>query len=95
MTRRIFFIIFAGLAIIGLGRDLFMSFRIGDLTFLSLGEFWFRLDPSSLNGLQVLLQRYIASWLWDPVIVFILQKPTWVVPLIMSALLWIVGRVRS
>ncbi len=92
MFRRLSILLFAALTFLGLGRDLVASISTGEVQLLSLGQFWFRLDPSTLNGLQAIVQRYIASWAWDPAIVFVLQKPTWTLPLIMSVLLLVVRR---
>jgi ABC-type Fe3+ transport system permease subunit len=42
-----------------------------------LGQLWFDLDPGSLNLVQAVTERYIAQWLWDPVIFTLLQWPAW------------------
>ena len=46
---------------------------------LSLGEFWYKIDSHSLSVSQAGVQRYIAPWLWEPVITTILFLPAWVV----------------
>ena len=43
----------------------------------ALGNLWFTLHPTSLNGLQAGIQRYISPYLWDPVISAVLQMPIW------------------
>ena len=50
----------------------------GDFAFTALGNLWFELHPASLNGAQAGIQRYLSSFLWDPVISTILQMPVWV-----------------
>lgn len=46
---------------------------------IALGELWFKVDAGSLNALQAGIQRYIAPWLWDSVMLPILQLPAWTV----------------
>lgn len=42
---------------------------------ISLGELWFKLSPGTLNLMQAVTQRYIAPAVWDPGIVWVLEKP--------------------
>jgi hypothetical protein len=60
----------------------------------SVGDWWFTLHSSSLNGLQAGIQRYLAPWLWDPIFVSFLQVPAWIVPAVLGALFWVLGRRR-
>ncbi len=41
----------------------------------SFGEWWYGLSPSSLNGTQAFIQRYLWPPLWDPLIVSFLRLP--------------------
>ena len=41
------------------------------------GEVFFRLAPEWLNLAQAVIQRYVAPWLWDPVILTALLWPAW------------------
>ena len=41
-----------------------------------LGELWFRLDSSSLNLTQAVVQRYLHPALWDDVLLPLLFQPT-------------------
>lgn len=41
----------------------------------ALGKLWFELHPSSLNGAQAGIQRFVSPLLWDPVISTLLQMP--------------------
>jgi len=69
---RLFFI--AGLA--AFGYDLWRWLVDGEAFRLEpLGELWFMIDPSSLNGAQAAIQRYVWPWLWDPAIVTVLLWP--------------------
>lgn len=40
----------------------------GEFAPLVLGQLWFSIDRASLNLVQAVIQRYVAAWLWDPVI---------------------------
>jgi len=42
-----------------------------------LGQLWYNIHPASLNAAQAGIQRYIAPWLWEPVITTILLLPVW------------------
>jgi len=39
------------------------------------GELWYSLSPSTLQLAQPAIQRHVATWLWEPVIVTILVWP--------------------
>lgn len=58
-----------------LASDVVRSIHRGAVTFYALGEAWYQLHPQSLNLLQAGVQRYVAPWLWDPVIVSVLRLP--------------------
>jgi len=65
----------------------------GDWRMIALGELWFQIDSSGLNGAQAAIQRHLLAWLWDPVMVTILLAPGWVVFGIPGvALLWFCRR---
>ncbi len=64
------------------------------LVMTALGRHWFDLHPTSINALQAGIERYIAIWLWDPVVIAILQSPTWVVSFVLAVLLYWLGRKR-
>ncbi len=44
---------------------------------MALGELWYGIDAASLNGAQAGIQRYVAPWLWEPVITTIRLWPVW------------------
>jgi hypothetical protein len=46
---------------------------------LALGQMWFNIDPSSLNLVQAVIERYVWPSLWDPVILTVLRWPAWAV----------------
>jgi hypothetical protein len=53
--------------------DIIGWYHTGFFKLSAAGELWFRLDRGSLNLVQAVIQRYVAAWLWDPVIQTVLQ----------------------
>lgn len=47
-----------------------------------LGQVWFDIDAGSLNLVQAVVERYISTTLWDPVILTILYWPAFLVFLV-------------
>ncbi|MGI9408257.1 MAG: hypothetical protein ACR2O4_17910 [Hyphomicrobiaceae bacterium] len=66
----------------------------GDVVITALGKHWFQLHPTSLNGLQAGVERYVAIWLWDPVLIAVLQSPTWIVSFVLALFFYWIGRKR-
>lgn len=66
-------------AILVLLRDLFAWYMTGSFDPIALGRLWFDLSPNTLELAQPAIQRHIAAWLWEPVIVTILRLPALVV----------------
>jgi len=62
---------------------------------IALGQLWYKLNRSSLNLVQAVVQRYIHPFLWDPIIVSILLCWAFAVLMVFGALLLIVFRRRS
>lgn len=59
-----------------------------------LGQHWYNLHPPSLNASQAGVERYVHPVLWDPVIISILQTPSWIILAILGVLLYWIGRRR-
>ena len=59
--------------------EMIEAFNAGGWRIIALGETWFKLHTPSLNTTQAVIQRYIAPWLWEPVITTILLWPGWIV----------------
>ncbi len=68
------------------------SIANGALTTTPLGATMFAIDPSMLNTAQAAVQRYIAPWVWDPVIVWLLEAPTFLTMGLIGAALVLAGR---
>ncbi len=62
--------------------------------FTPLGESWFSVAPESLNIAQAVVQRYTLPALWDPVIIFILTLPGWLVFAVLSLVFYAIGHKR-
>ena len=60
-----------------------------------LSEFWNVIDPSSLQQLEPYIKQHATTWLWDPVMVTILDAPSFAVFGIAGALLILLGRRRK
>jgi hypothetical protein len=56
-----------------------------------LGAALFRLDPGLLNTAQAGIQRHVSPWLWDAVVLPVLEQPVWLVPAILAGLLLLLG----
>lgn len=65
------------------------------LDFTALGEHWFKLHPTSLNLAQAAIERHVSPFLWDPIIITILEAPAWVVFAILGFIFYMLGRRRK
>lgn len=63
-----------------------------EIYFTPLGQTWSAVHSNSLQLLQPAIERHVAVWLWDPVMLSILTAPTWLVLGILGALLILIGR---
>ena len=52
-----------------------------------LGQTLFRYDPALLNTAQAGIQRYASPALWDSGVLPLLERPAWVLPAALGALL--------
>ena len=62
---------------------------------LALGQLWFDLNPSSLNLVQAVVQRYIHPFLWDPIIVAILLCWAFAVLMVLGLLILALSHKRT
>ena len=93
---RIFGTWFLLVAVIALVYDGTRTLASSDgLVVTALGEHWFRLHPSSLGLAQAAIERHVHPFLWDPVILTILQMPAWVVLGVIGLGLYLLGRKRK
>ncbi len=84
------------LAMVVLTIDGTKSLASGDAQWVTtpLGEHWFKLDAPSLNLSQAIIERYVHPFLWEPVIVSLLQVPTWMFFGLLGLVLHRIGRKR-
>ena len=52
-----------------------------------LGEVLFRYDPALLNTAQAGIQRHVSPAIWDNAVLPLMERPSWVVPVVLGALL--------
>ena len=67
----------------------------GKFSFTSLGFVWAQVNQSSLLLLQPAIERHVAVWLWDPVILSVLTAPACLVFAILGAILMLLGRKKK
>ena len=68
----------------------------GNAMFITkLGEDWNNIHSTSLQLLQPAIERHIAIWLWDPVVLTILTAPTWLVLGIVGSIFILIGRKKK
>jgi hypothetical protein len=60
-----------------------------------LGAAIFALDAPFLNTLQAGVQRHLSPELWNTVFLPILEAPSWLLPLILSAAFFVLARRRA
>ena len=79
MAGRIVFWLLAVLAVGLAGWDGYRSIQAGKPLSTPLGQFWYAIDPGSLNLLQAVVERYLHPYLWDPIVFTVLLWPGWAV----------------
>jgi len=91
---------FVGLWILAAGFVFFVydgtrSIAANALHMTKLGEIWNAVHSTSLQLLQPAIERHVAVWLWDPVILSVLTAPIWLVFGVLGALLILLGRKKK
>jgi hypothetical protein len=82
-------------AFIALIYDGTKSIASNSLYITKLGDTWNALHSTSLQLLQPAIERHLALWLWDPVVLNILTAPTWLVLGILGSILILLGRKKK
>ncbi len=62
-------------ALLALGGDGLRWLETGMTTFISLGDFWARLDPPTYGLMQTIGRDYLPPALWDPGLATLLRWP--------------------
>jgi hypothetical protein len=60
-----------------------------------LGFIWSNIHQNSLLLLQPAIERHVAEWLWNPVMLSVLTAPTWLVLGIFGIVLMLLGRKKK
>ncbi|MBI3435323.1 MAG: hypothetical protein HY056_09645 [Proteobacteria bacterium] len=60
-----------------------------------VGDFWSNVHQNSLLLLQPAIERHVAVWLWDPVMLTFLEQPVWLVFGIIGIVLLVLGRKKK
>ena len=94
LFRFVGFLILAG-GFIALIYDGTKSIAGSTLVFTPLGQIWNNVHSSSLQLLQPAIERHVAQWLWDPVVLTVLTAPAWLVFGILGAILMLIGRKKK
>jgi hypothetical protein len=85
-------------ALVALVIDGTKTIAASQLTVTPLGLAWYTISAPTLLASQTFVQQeveaYVGHWLWDPLIVWILQLPSWLVLGLLGTWLVYVGRKR-
>lgn len=92
--RRIIGYLFLAAALAVFAWEAMGYFEFDEWRMIVFGELAFRLFPEWLNLAQALIQRYVADWLWDPLIQTFLLWPAWPVLLAIGLVFYGWGRKR-
>jgi hypothetical protein len=67
----------------------------GVLNSMQVGTLWASINQNSLLLLQPAVERHVAGWLWNPVIMTVLEQPVWLVFGIIGVVLILLGRKKK
>src|ERR1041385_2184628 len=90
----------AGTFILALGftvlnYDVSKTLELHSLHITKIGDAWHAIASTSLQLLQPAIERHVAVWLWDPVMLTILTAPTWLVLGILGSFFILIGRKKK
>ena len=66
----------------------------GRIVIMPMVEAWLVIHPASLEWLKTMIERDLSPRLWDPVFLYVLYAPLWVVLGAVGAVLVVLGRRR-
>lgn len=87
-------LLFLVIALVTAVMDITKSIAASKLVFTPLFEAWTRIGEASLKAAQASVEAYIHPLLWDPVLVWILQWPSWLIFAILAFVFLALGRRR-
>jgi hypothetical protein len=85
-------LLFLAAAFVFLVYDGTKSIAANALVYTKVSEMWTLLHAASLQQLQPLVEKNAPPWLWDPVVVTVLNAPTLAAFGIIGAFLVLLGR---
>jgi hypothetical protein len=62
---------------------------------MKVSDAWAIVDQSSLVKLQPAIEQHAPHWLWDPVMLAVLNAPTWLVLGVLGSILILLGRKKK
>ncbi|MDF2094785.1 hypothetical protein [Aquibaculum arenosum] len=65
-----------------------------DFRFRPIGLFWYSIDPASLSLTQAGIERHLLPWLWDPLLLTVLNWGAVPVFAILAVFFFAMGRRR-
>jgi hypothetical protein len=63
--------------------------------YMKVSDTWALVDQTTLVKLQPAIEAHAPHWLWDPVMLTVLNAPTWLVLAILAAILILLGRKKK
>lgn len=75
--------------------DVIHSIDASSLVLTPMGQAWFQLDAESLNLTKDIIQNYLHPYIWDPIMQWILERPTFVVFFVLALIFYALGRRRT
>lgn len=76
---RLFAVAFLILATIAGGTEIIEWVGNGTRVSIAAGQMWYGLHAGSLTAIHAFIQRDLHPALWDPVMIWILRQPAWIV----------------
>jgi len=75
--------------------DITRSITASTIIFTSLAESWMSLSPRSLAASKEAIETWVHPFLWDPMLVFVLQLPSWLMFWFVAMFLLWLGQKRE
>lgn len=83
------------LALVTAVLDLTRTIADTEWTYTTMGVSWSKFSSGTLEKSQAFVTQYLHPFVWDSIIVYILQTPTWLVFALIWFLLTIITRSRG
>ncbi len=86
-------VLLIAVAILALGADAKLSFAEMEPRFTQIGEYWYQFHRDSYGGIQVFIERKLNfPFLWDPILLTMVQWPAWVLAAPLGIIMFVWGR---